>query len=109
MKSIVHSLVALFFAVPLVAIANDSRDVVMTINGTKVTKSEFEYIYNKNSKAIDRKSLDEYVELFINYKLKVEAAKEAKLHNSPSYLKEFESYKEQLAIPYLRDPQKKRI
>lgn len=106
MKSIVHSLVALFFAVPLVAIANDSRDVVMTINGTKVTKSEFEYIYNKNSKAIDRKSLDEYVELFINYKLKVEAAKEAKLHNSPSYLKEFESYKDQLAIPYLRDPQK---
>ena len=64
--------------------SGDSEEIVMTINKTDVTKSEFEYIYNKNSKAVDRKSIDEYVELFVNYKLKVEAAKEAKMHESPS-------------------------
>lgn len=106
MKNKFRSLFALFLAIPLNAVSGDSEEIVMTINKTDVTKSEFEYIYNKNSKAVDRKSIDEYVELFVNYKLKVEAAKEAKMHELPSYLKEFSSYKDQLAIPYLRDKDK---
>ena len=55
----------------------ESDPVIMTINGNPVSKSEFEYIYNKNNSAnsIDKKTLDEYVDLFINFKLKVEEAK----------------------------------
>lgn len=99
-------LLALLLAAPINVAFGSTDEVVMTINNTDVLRSEFEYIYNKNSKAVDRKSLDEYVELFVNYKLKVEAAKDEKMHEQPSYLKEFTSYKEQLAVPYLRDKEK---
>ena len=41
---------------------------IMTINGKPVSRSEFEYSYNKNNAdgVIDKKSVDEYVNLFIN-------------------------------------------
>ena len=54
---------------------------IMTINGQPVSRSEFEYSYNKNNAegVIDKKSVDEYVDLFINYKLKVQAALDAHL------------------------------
>ncbi len=44
---------------------------VMTINGKPVTRSEFEYSYNKNNSngVIDKKTVKEYVDLFVNYKL----------------------------------------
>ena len=53
-----------------------SDPIIMTINGLPVSRSEFEYSYNKNNTegVIDKKSVDEYVDLFINYKLKVQAA-----------------------------------
>ena len=47
--------------------------VLMRINGKDITRSEFEYIYNKNNSLneLEAKSLNEYVDLFINFKLKV--------------------------------------
>ena len=53
--------------------------IVMTIGGKPVTRSEFEYSYNKNNSetVVDKKSVAEYVDLFINYKLKVLAAEAA--------------------------------
>ena len=46
---------------------------IMTINGKPVSRSEFEYSYNKNNSetVVDKKSVADYVDLFINYKLKV--------------------------------------
>ena len=46
---------------------------IMTINGKLVSRSEFEYSYNKNNSetVVDKKSVADYVDLFINYKLKV--------------------------------------
>ena len=58
--------------------ANAASDpVVMTIDDAPIYKSEFEYVYNKNNSAstLDKKSVDEYLDLFINYKLKVLDAK----------------------------------
>ena len=48
----------------------------MKIAGQPITRSEFEYSYNKNNSegVIDKKSVTDYVDLFINYKLKVQAA-----------------------------------
>ena len=68
-----------------------SDPVIMTVNNKPVLRSEFEYSYNKNNNAgvIDRKSVKEYVDLFINYKLKVEAALDAKLDTMESFRKEF--------------------
>ena len=70
-----------------------SDPVIMTVNNKPVLRSEFEYSYNKNNNAgvIDRKSVKEYVDLFINYKLKVEAALDAKLDTMESFRKEFET------------------
>lgn len=83
--------------------AQNADPVIMTINGTDVLRSEFEYSYNKNNTAdvIDRKTVQEYVGMFINYKLKVEAAKEAGLDTMISFQKEFASYRDQQIKPAL--------
>ena len=77
MKRIALFLLHLTFYIPVLA---QDDPVVMKIAGTPITRSEFEYNYNKNNteNVIDRKDLEEYVELFINYKLKVKAAEDAK-------------------------------
>ncbi|OJU55920.1 MAG: hypothetical protein BGN96_15245, partial [Bacteroidales bacterium 45-6] len=102
-KKAVLSLVALVGFGALSAQKNDP--VVVKINGNPVTKSEFEYIYHKNSSAgdSDKKSLDDYLNLFVNYKLKVEEAKTQKLDTAASFLKEYSGYRAQLAEPYLQD------
>ena len=58
----------LFFTMSSLAMAEKSP-VLMTIDGHDVTKAEFEYIYHKNNtnNAVDKKTLDEYVELFKNF------------------------------------------
>jgi peptidyl-prolyl cis-trans isomerase SurA len=86
--------------------ANAQNDpTIMTINGKPVSRSEFEYSYNKNNTAqtIDRKTVDEYVDMFINYKLKVEAAKDEKLDTMTSFKKEFASYRDEQIRPSVLD------
>ncbi|HEY9550740.1 MAG TPA: peptidylprolyl isomerase, partial [Prevotella sp.] len=75
--------------------------IIMTINGQPVTRSEFEYSYNKNNAegVIDKKSVDEYVDLFINYKLKVVAAEAAHLDTLSSFKQEFATYRDQQIRP----------
>lgn len=78
--------------------------VVMKINGKDIHKSEFEYIYNKNSQQqVDNKSLDEYVKLFVNYKLKVAEAEAAGIDTTEAFRTELEGYRDELAKPYLID------
>ena len=81
--------------------AQNADPVVMTINGKDVSRSEFEYSYNKNNAdgVIDKKSVKEYVPLFVNYKLKVEAAKEAGLDTMASFRTEFSGYRDQQIRP----------
>lgn len=78
-----------------------SDPAVMTINGQPVLRSEFEYSYNKNNTegVIDKKTVDEYVELFVNYKLKVAAALDAHLDTLTSFKKEFAQYRDQQIRP----------
>lgn len=77
--------------------------VVMTVNGQPVLRSEFEYSYNKNNSegVIDKKSVEEYVDLFINYKLKVCAAIDAHYDTLTSFKKEFAQYRDQQVLPML--------
>lgn len=83
--------------------AQSADPIVMTINGKAVPRSEFEYSYNKNNSdgVIDKKSVKDYVPLFVNYKLKVEAAKEARLDTMASFLQEFAGYRDQQVRPAL--------
>ena len=84
------------------SVANAQNDpVVMTINGQPVTRSEFEYSYNKNNSetVVDKKSVDEYAELFINYKLKVQAAIDAGIDTTKNFRSEFLLYRNQQIRP----------
>lgn len=85
------------------AFAQVSDPVIMTINGEKVYRSEFEYSYNKNNSegVIDKKNVEEYVDLFVNYKLKVAAALEAKMDTMTSFQNEFAQYRDQQIRPAL--------
>ncbi len=80
--------------------------VLFTIDKEPVTVSEFKYIYEKNNrdKALyDKESLEEYLDLYINFKLKVHRAKELKMHEKESYKQELEGYRRQLADSYVID------
>ena len=76
---------------------------IMTINGQPVSRSEFEYSYNKNNSegVIDKKSVREYVDLFVNYKLKVQAALDARLDTLSSFKAEFLQYRDQQIRPLM--------
>ncbi len=78
-----------------------SDPIIMTINGVPVPRSEFEYSYNKNNGAdvIDKKTVDEYVDLFINYKLKVAAALDAHYDTLTSFKQEYTMYRDQQVRP----------
>lgn len=90
---------ALLFGAAAFAQANDP--VIMTINGAPVLRSEFEYSYNKNNSegVIDKKTVEEYVDLFVNYKLKVAAAIDAKFDTLTSFKNEFAQYRDQQIRP----------
>ena len=79
------------------------KKVLMTIGNQKVTVKEFTDVYNKNnmkSDVIEKKSVDEYLDLFVNFRMKVMEAYEMKLDTNAKFKKELEGYRKQLAKPY---------
>lgn len=82
----------------------ENDPVLMKVNGKSIKKSEFEYIYKKNNQQqTDPKSLDEYLELFKNYKLKVAEAEACGLDTTRAFRTELAGYRAQLVQPYLVD------
>ncbi|MDH6355330.1 peptidyl-prolyl cis-trans isomerase SurA [Dysgonomonas sp. PH5-45] len=82
-----------------------SNPVVMTINNVPITKQDFEYVYNKNNAntGATKKDLNEYKNLFVDFKLKIEEAKAQGLDSTRQFIREFNNYKKQLIDPYLVD------
>lgn len=79
------------------------KKVLMTIGDQDVTVKEFTDVYNKNNlkdEIIEKKSVDEYLDLFINYRMKVMEAYEMKLDTNAKFKKELNGYRKQLAKPY---------
>ena len=96
----------MLLAVPFAALFSQPKaddPVIMVVNGVEVPRSEFEYSYNKNNSdgVIDKKTVEEYVDLFINYKLKVCAALDAHYDTLSSYQQEFAQYRDQQVMPML--------
>lgn len=85
--------------------AKKNDPVLLTVGGKNVTKSEFEAIYHKNNNKVagDKKSIEEYLDLFINFKLKVREAEAQGLDTTAAFRNELEGYRKQLAQPYLVD------
>lgn len=105
-KFFMKKALSLFICFIFVQVVNAQKDpVVMEIDGKPVTKSEFLQIYlkNNNSPKYDKQTLDEYVEMFKKFKLKVAEAEKLGYDTIPKLKKELEGYKKQLATPYLID------
>ncbi len=80
--------------------------VLFSVDGVDVPVSEFEYIYKKTNgdKAdFSKASVDEYLDLYKKFKLKVKRAKDMKLDTIPALQKELDGYRRQLADSYLTD------
>jgi peptidyl-prolyl cis-trans isomerase SurA len=104
-KSTLFSIFFIGISLLLNAQAN-SEDVLMTIAGKNVTVSEFMAIYQKNNPkgtTIDKKSLDEYLNLYVNFKLKVKQAEDLGYDTVAAFKTELKGYRDQLAKPYLID------
>lgn len=85
---------------------NENKEVLFTINDKPYYTNEFERVYKKNLDLVkdeSQKDLDQYLELFIGYKLKVAKAFKEGLQNESSYKRELETYRSQLAKNYLTD------
>ena len=91
-----------------VVFAQDKNASVLTVDGEPTSLEEFENIFRKNNRdsVITAQSLDEYMELFINFKLKVKEAREAGLDTVKKFKTELDGYRAQLARPYLTDSDK---
>ena len=99
-------LLAALLYLPLSIWAQKDDPVLFTVEDTPVHESEFVYIYSKtNGKnaTFSRESLQEYLDLYIKFKLKVQKAREMKLDTVPQLMNELAGYRRQLADSYLID------
>ena len=87
------------------AFSQDKKATILTIDGEAITLEEFDNIFRKNNRdsVITQQALDEYMELFINFKLKVKEARALGLDTVTKFKTELEGYRAQLARPYLTD------
>lgn len=103
-KKSLLAVLTLLLACPVLAQSDDP--VLMTIAGQDVRRSEFEYALNKNTKGAlekDHRKIEAYVPMFVNYKLKVRAALDARLDTTEAFQKEFKVYRDAQLKPYLSD------
>ncbi len=106
MKKLLFLSLAFFIHFGLVA-QSESQSVVLEVAGEKINKDDFVRMFKKNAPTkdapISQEELNEYLELFINYKMKLAQAREFGLDTLPSYVEETTQYRQQLVAPYLND------
>ncbi|WP_340203356.1 peptidylprolyl isomerase [Ascidiimonas sp. W6] len=97
-----------FFMFVYFAYGQEINSPLITINNEKIASEEFSRIYQKNLSLVDEKDktgLEDYLETFINYKLKVLEARRQGFHKKESYQKELQGYRLKLVENYMTDTQ----
>ena len=102
MRRILFCIISVMLCVPFYA---QDDPVVIKVNGYDVRQSEFEYYFRKNNTETDvtRKTIKQYADLYVNFKLKVQAAIAEGLDKSESFLNEYKMYRGIQAESYLID------
>ncbi|UBM63205.1 peptidylprolyl isomerase [Candidatus Sulfidibacterium hydrothermale] len=96
----------ILFSIPLLAQKSLLRKELINIDGQKVTAGDFLKMYEKNgTEGNDTTSLSNYLQLYINFRLKVLEAEKRGMDTLPGFKKELNSYRKQLARPYFTDKQ----
>ncbi|MEZ4799150.1 MAG: peptidylprolyl isomerase [Flavobacteriales bacterium] len=100
--------IAILVAITLMSLninAQNKNATVLTIAGDNISLEEFENIFRKNNRdsVITQASLDEYMELFINFKMKVKEAMSLGMDTITKFKTELAGYRTTLARPYLTD------
>jgi len=100
-----HKLLISTLLIGTALLATAAKDpVLMKINGKDIKLSEFEYLYHKNSQQqVEKETLDQYVDRFVIYKLKVADAEAEKLDTLPSFQRELAGYRDEIVKPFLED------
>ncbi|MBQ6072040.1 MAG: peptidylprolyl isomerase [Bacteroidales bacterium] len=103
MRRLALSLVAIMAMGNLFAQSNS--DILMKVGNEKVSKGEFVSAYQKNNliSEASEKDLREYLELYANYRMKVQEAESLRMDTSVAFQRELSSYKNQSAQQYLTD------
>ena len=104
MNKLKYLIIVAFLFSSAIAQAQSKGDAVFIDFGDeKVTRSEFKRVYQKNNSGeiITKSTVDEYLELYINFKLKVKAAESKGMDEDKAFIKELGGYRKQLAQPYL--------
>src|SRR6056297_2579545 len=99
-------LIFLTFIGVSIIFSQENDNTLLTIDEEKISKEEFLRIYNKNTQNIasgEQTDMDEYLDLFINFKLKITEAKNQGIDTIPSVKEEIQKHKNELAKPYLVD------
>ena len=93
---------ALIWAMPLAQNAQESG-TILTVGSEEVSSADFQHVFLKNNRdsVITEDALNEYMELFINFKLKVQAAEALGMDTMETFQRELAGYRTQLARPYL--------
>lgn len=98
-------------AILATGLSGQGSQVLLTIGDEQVSLAEFERIYlkNNNEASLNRQSPEEYLELFINFKIKVKEAEALGMDTTAKFINELEGYRKQLAKPYLVDEEAKEV
>lgn len=91
---------------PFVKAQKADERVLLNIAGEDITVEEFMYVYNKNNfnkDQNDTQAVKDYLQLYINFRLKVMEAESLGMDTLSSFRKELEGYRKQLAQPYFTD------
>ena len=105
--SFLRTLVLAAVFMPTVYVCAQSKldkQVLMTIGNTPVTVKEFTDVYAKNNlkgDVIEKKTVDEYIDLFTTFRMKVMEAEAQKLDTSAKFKNELAGYRKQLAKPFM--------
>ncbi|MBT3301536.1 MAG: hypothetical protein HOK35_13105 [Cytophagia bacterium] len=100
-------LTSLLTTIVFFSFAQKPETVLFSTGDSKVTIGDFQYIYEKNNRNDDnyysQESVDEYLRLYVNFKLKVKEARFQGIDTTEKFLNEFKTYRDQLTKPYMTD------